>query len=101
MSKYENVIIIKANLSKHELSEVISKIESKISEFAKIIQKEDYGKKTLAYEINENKQGHYLVYQFEVKDDKSKENTLKELEYFYRITDEIIRYITVKCEEKR
>lgn len=100
MSKYESVIIIRPNLSKHELSEITLKLENKISEFATIIQKEDYGKKTLAYEIKGNKQGHYFVYQFDV-DDNNKEKALKELEYFYRITDEIIRYIMVECEEKR
>lgn len=95
MNKYESVIIVKPNLSKAELTNVSSKIENKITELAKLTNKEDYGVKKLAYEIRKNREGHYLLYQFEVDDD-NKENTTKEIERLYRITDEIIKYITVK-----
>lgn len=41
MSEYESVIIIKPDLSKNKLSEITSKVENKIREFANIIKKED------------------------------------------------------------
>ena len=95
MNKYESVIIVKPNLSKAELAKVTSKVENKINELAKLTNKEDYGVKKLAYEIRKNKEGHYLIYQFEVNSD-NKENATKEIERLYRITDEIIKYIIVK-----
>lgn len=95
MNKYESVIIVKPNLSKTELTKVTSKVENKINELAKLTNKEDYGVKKLAYEIRKNKEGHYLIYQFEVNSD-NKENATKEIERLYRITDEIIKYIIVK-----
>ena len=95
MNKYESVIIVKPNLSKTELARVTSKVENKINELAKLTNKEDYGVKKLAYEIRKNKEGHYLIYQFEVNSD-NKENATKEMERFYRITDEIIKYIIIK-----
>lgn len=95
MNKYESVIIVKPNLSKTELAEVTSKVENKINELAKITDKADYGVKKLAYEIRKNKEGHYLLYQFEVNDN-NKENATKEIERLYRITDEIIKYIIIK-----
>lgn len=95
MNKYESVIIVKPNLSKTELAKVTSKVENKINELAKITDKADYGVKKLAYEIRKNKEGHYLLYQFEVNDN-NKENTAKEIERLYRITDEIIKYMIIK-----
>ncbi len=95
MNKYESVIIVKPNLSKTELAKVTSKVENKINELAKITDKADYGVKKLAYEIRKNKEGHYLLYQFEVNGN-NKENTTKEIERLYRITDEIIKYMIIK-----
>lgn len=95
MNKYESVMIIKSNLSKSNFSKITSRIEDKINELAEITQKEDLGIKKLAYEIDKNNEGHYLIYQFEVKDE-NKEEAITEIERFYRITDEIIRYIIVK-----
>lgn len=95
MNEYENVIIVKSNLTEKGLSELLSKIEDKIREFAKITEKEDLGIRRLAYEVRKNKEGHYFVYQFEVKDDL-KNKAISEIERFYRIIDEVIKFIIVK-----
>lgn len=100
MRKYESVIIVKPNLRKSKFCEISEKIDNKINELTQNVSKQDYGQKTLAYEVNKNKQGHYLIYQYEL-DEKNNGSELLELERFYRITDEILKYITVKCEEKR
>ena len=68
MNEYENVIIIKTDLSKEETSKVILKIENNIRNFAEITKKDDLGIKKLAYEIRKNNEGHYLVYQFQVEE---------------------------------
>ncbi len=95
MNKYESVIIINPNMNKEETSKTISKIKSKISEYANITKEFDIGLRTLAYEIKKNKTGYYLSYEFEVEQEQ-KEDAIREIERFYRITDEIIKYITVK-----
>lgn len=95
MNEYENVIIVKSNLTEKGLSELLSKIEDKIREFAKITEKEDLGIRRLAYEVRKNNEGHYFVYQFEVNDDL-KNKAISEIERFYRITDEVIKFIIVK-----
>lgn len=95
MNKYESVIILKPYLNKEKLQETISKIEDKINEYAKITKKEEVGKKELAYEIKGNKEGHYFLYEFQMED-KIKAESIHEIERLYRITDEIIKYITIK-----
>ena len=95
MNKYESVIIMKPNMNKEEISKVILNIKNKISEYAKITKEEDLGIRTLAYDIKNNKTGHYLVYEFEI-DEKKNQDAIQEIERFYRITDEIIKFIIVK-----
>ena len=95
MNEYESVIIIKPNITKAEESRVISNIKNKISELAKITKQEDIGTKKLAYEIKKFKEGHYLLFEFEVVKQEAV-NVIQNLEQFYRITDEIIKYIIVR-----
>ena len=95
MNEYENVIIIKSDLSKEETSKVILKIENNIINVAEITKKDDLGIKKLAYEIRKNNEGHYLVYQFQVEE-KKREFAIREIERFYRITDEVIKFLIIK-----
>lgn len=95
MNEYENVIIIKTDLSKEETSKVILKIENNIRNFTEITKKDDLGIKKLAYEIRKNNEGHYLVYQFQVEE-KMREFAIREIERFYRITDEVIKFLIIK-----
>ena len=95
MNEYENVIIIKSDLSKEETSKVILKIENNIRNFAEITKKDDLGIKKLAYEIRKNNEGHYLVYLFQVEE-KKREFAIREIERFYRITDEVIKFLIIK-----
>ena len=95
MNEYENVIVIKSDLSKEETSKVILKIENNIRNFAEITKKDDLGIKKLAYEIRKNNEGHYLVYQFQVEE-KKREFAIREIERFYRITDEVIKFLIIK-----
>ena len=95
MNKYENVIIIKPDINNDETSKIVLNIRNKINEYANITKEEDLGIKKLAYEVKKNKEGHYLCYEFEVEENK-KELAIKEIERFYRITDEIIKFIIVR-----
>ena len=95
MNEYENVIIIKTDLSKEETSKVILKIENNIRNFAEITKTDDLGIKKLAYEIRKNNEGHYLVYQFQVEE-KMREFAIREIERFYKITDEVIKFLIIK-----
>ena len=49
------------------------------------------GKRKLAYEVKKNKDGYYVVFYFTAKPE-----LISELERNYRITDEVIKFITVK-----
>ncbi len=53
------------------------------------------GLRKLAYEIGKNKEGYYVVFEFEAKPE-----LIVELERNYRITDEIIKFIVVRKDEE-
>lgn len=95
MNNYESVIIMNPNMNKEKKANIISKIKDKIGEYGKITKEVEIGLRKLAYEIKKNETGYYLSYEFEVNEEK-KQDAIREIERFYRITDEIIKFITVK-----
>ena len=59
----------------------------------KVEKVEELGKKRLAYEVKKNKEGYYVVINFEANPE-----LISELERNYRIMDEVIKFITVRAE---
>ena len=97
MSKYESVIILKPDIGEKNTNKIVGKIENKIAEFATVTEKQDLGIRKLAYEIKNNKEGHYYIYQFELNEGIKKE-VIKDIEFFFKIIDEVIKSIVVKKE---
>ena len=94
MNKYESVVIINPNLEAEGIKALTEKFSGLINNDGNVISVEELGKKKLAYEINKNKEGNYVVFKFEANP-----NLISELERVYRITDEVIKFIVVKEEE--
>ncbi len=91
MNKYESVVIINPNVEENSLKELIERFQTLINTDGKVEQVNELGKKKLAYEIKKNKEGYYVVYDFEANP-----SLIAELERNYRITDEVIKFIVVK-----
>ena len=91
MNKYESVVIINPNVEETALKALIERFETLINTDGKVEQVNELGKKKLAYEIKKNKEGYYVVYDFEANP-----SLIAELERNYRITDEVIKFIVVK-----
>ena len=91
MNKYESVIIVNPNVEENALKELIERFQTLINTDGKVEQVNELGKKKLAYEIKKNKEGYYVVYDFEANP-----SLIAELERNYRITDEVIKFIVVK-----
>lgn len=96
MSIYESIFIINANLSDEETANVIKKMQGIVEkQGGEMIKFEDWGKKKLAYEINKQKRGHYAFFQF-----KAGPTLVSELERNYKLTDSVIKFLTVKLEKE-
>lgn len=91
MNQYESVIIINPNASEETVKALIEKFTALINSDGKVEKVDELGKKKLAYEIAKNKEGYYVVFDFEANP-----NLIVELERNYRITDEVIKFIVIK-----
>ena len=91
MNKYESVIIINPSLDEEGIKKIEEKFTGLINENGKVENVNEMGRKKLAYEIKKNKEGFYVVLDFEAKPE-----FIAELERIYRITDEILKFITIK-----
>ena len=94
MNKYESIIIVNPSVDEAGLKALEEKFTGLINENGKVESTENMGKKTLAYEINKCNEGTYILFNFE-----SKPEAIAEIERIYRITDDIMKFITVKKED--
>ncbi len=96
MRKYETVFVIRPDLEEEQTAEVIEKFTGIIANNGgEVTNIDKWGKKRLAYEINHVKEGYYVLVNFD-----GEAETVKELDRLYKISDDIIRHIIVRLEEK-
>lgn len=91
MNKYESVIIINPNVDEEGIKALISRFSDLINTDGKVEKVDELGKRKLAYDVKKCKEGFYAVFYFEANS-----NLISELERNYRITDEVIKFMTVK-----
>ena len=91
MNKYESIVIINPNVDEAGLKALEDKFTGLINENGKVEEVVDMGKRKLAYEIKKNKEAFYVQFNFE-----SSPEAITELERVYRITDDILKFITIK-----
>jgi len=94
MNKYESIIIIGSNVEEEGIKSLIEKFTNLINSEGKVESVQEMGRRKLAYEIDKNKEGNYVLFNFEAKPE-----LIAELERNYRITDEVIKFIVVKKDE--
>lgn len=96
MNKYESVIIINPSLEEQGIKDVITKFTDLINNNGGKLEKVDeMGRKKLAYEIQKHSEGYYVVYTFEANPE-----FIAELERIYRITDSIMKFLTIRKDLK-
>lgn len=92
MPIYESIFIINPNISDEDTNAVIKKMQDVVvKQGGEILKFEDWGKKRLAYEVRKHKRGHYVFFQI-----KGEPAAIQELERNLKLTDSVIKYLTVK-----
>ena len=95
MNKYESVFIVNPSVEEDKVKALIQKFSDLINSDGKVEKVEEEGKKALAYEVKKNKEGYFTTIFFE-----SKPEVVAELERVYRITDDVIKFMTTRINEK-
>ena len=97
MRVYETIFILADGVDDSQVSEKIERYKGLIEKNGgDIITVDNWGKRTLAYEIQKNRRGTYILIKFQ-----GDGNIIKELERNYRLDEDVIRFLTVKVEQKK
>ncbi|NCB04418.1 MAG: 30S ribosomal protein S6 [Clostridia bacterium] len=88
--KYETIFIVDVTLGEEAIASLTEKFKSLIEANATVSNVAEWGKRRLAYPINDMNEGFYVLVEFESKPDFP-----AELDRVYKITDGIMRSIIV------
>ncbi|MFA5498816.1 MAG: 30S ribosomal protein S6 [Candidatus Cloacimonadia bacterium] len=95
MNSYESMIVLVPELSDSEYTKVIDSIKEKIAALdGEVVETVTWGKRTLSYEIQKKKEGYYLINYFSLDPAE-----VKELERFYQLNENILRYNVLRINE--
>ncbi len=90
---YETIFVLDTTLGDEAIEALAAKFTSLIESNATIDSIDVWGKRRLAYEINDRTEGHYVLVNF-----TSSPEFPKELERVYRITEGVLRSIVIVKE---
>tara|TARA_B100000242_G_C42619158_1_gene291920 strand:+ start:115 stop:441 length:327 start_codon:yes stop_codon:yes gene_type:complete len=94
MALFEQVIMLRQDLSSSDLSEEIKKHEELLSNLdGNIVYKESWGLRNLAYPIKENKKAFYEYMNIEIPQDK-----IDKINTDLNLNENIIRYLSIKVK---
>ena len=91
--KYETLFIVNPTLGEEEVVAVADKFKALVEANGTVDKVEDWGKRRLAYPINDLTEGYYTLVQF-----TSAPSFPAELERVFKITDGIMRSIIVALD---
>jgi small subunit ribosomal protein S6 len=91
VNKYETIFIVSPEVSEDDTKAIVEKMKGLVETSAQLESIDEWGKRKLAYPINDFSEGYYVLINF-----SSETNFPHELERIYKITDGIIKDIIIK-----
>ncbi len=92
---YEVVTVLSPALGEEGLAATSAKIKALVESAAEIVNIDDWGRKRLAYQVDDQKEGYYTLTTF-----RAGPEFPKELERVLKITEGVLRYLVIRKEEK-
>lgn len=95
MRDYETLYIVRPDLDEEALTGVIDKYNNLISaNGGEVINTNKWGKRKLAYEVKDYREGYYVLIDFQ-----GQPAVAQELERVFKISDDVIRYLITRKEK--
>ena len=95
MSLYENVFIARQDISGAQVDQLADSFTQLIAEQGGQIKKREYwGLRNLAYRMNKNRKGHYVLFNIDAP-----APAIAELERTMRINEDVLRYLTIRVDQ--
>jgi small subunit ribosomal protein S6 len=96
MRVYEELFIVRANATEEEIKPLLDQLKQQITKGGGAVEKEDnWGVRRLAYRVKKQNEGQYILLVFTASPE-----TVKELERRLRVSDIVLKFITVRIDEK-
>ena len=93
INSYECLFIVDTRAGDDVVKAKVEKFTKKIAANAEFVDVNEWGKRRLAYPINDNPEGYYVVVTF-----KSEPAFISEIERRFNIDETIMRYLVVKLD---
>lgn len=95
MALYENTFISRSELSPKDVEKLADDFAAILEKGkCKIVKREYWGLRTLAYPINKSNRGHFTFFGID-----GAPEAVKEMERKMRINDDVIRLMTIRVDE--
>jgi small subunit ribosomal protein S6 len=96
MRIYEELFIVKPDAAEEEIEQVVEQVRGVIESGGGVVDKLDkWGLRKLAYRVRKQHEGYYVLFQF-----SSSPEAVKEIERRLRVSDLVLKFITVRIDEK-
>lgn len=92
--KYEVVFLLNPILGEEGVTAATEKIQKLVETSATLDKVDVWGRRRLAYEINDQKEGFYVLMQFTAEADFP-----HELERILKITDGVMRFLVIRLDD--
>ena len=92
-SNYEAVYILNPDLNEEQIAALVERFKSVVEANGTVTEIDEWGKRRLAYPINDQTEGYYVLMTF-----SSKPEFPRELDRILRITDGVMRSLIV-CKD--
>ena len=89
---YETVFVLSNKLTEDATAELVKKFTDLIAANGTIDSVDEWGKRRLAYEIDYEQEGYYVLVNFEAEP-----SFVAELERIFNITEGVMRSMTIKA----
>ena len=98
MRTYEIMYVVRPNIEEDAKKAVVERFNGILaSEGSEVLEVKDWGKRRLAYEINDFKEGFYNIVRIKTDNNKSTD----EFQRLAKINDDIIRYIVIREDQDK
>ncbi|MCL1852871.1 MAG: 30S ribosomal protein S6 [Peptococcaceae bacterium] len=95
MRAYEVMYILRPDLEEEATKELIERLSTVVtSHGGEELRVNEWGKRRLSYEIEKLNEGYYVLFNF-----NGEAETVSELERNMRISENVIRFMTIREEE--
>jgi len=95
MRNYEIIFIVRPDATEEDVDKLIAQMEGVVTGTGGKVEKvEKLGRRRLAYRVEKQREGFYILFRLQGSGD-----TVKEFERRLKVIDTVIKYLTVRIDE--